>query len=75
MVQLAHGRDWSLGPKRRPIRTAIGQLSKAADTLRLLRLNWVGAAAQIELDCDRAIKLMALETDLRRACLASKRPA
>ena len=81
MVQVAHGRDWGLGPKGRRIRTAIRQLSKAPETLRFLRLNWVGHAAQIELDCgppgppsqglgSAPINLGLLENHLHRVCLA-----
>ena len=78
MVEVAAKRDSSLGPKGRHIRAAIRQLSKAPETLHFLRLNWVGYAAQIELDHglfppglgSTPINLGLLETDLRRACLA-----
>lgn len=73
MVRTAQGRDWGLDAvKRRRIGAAIHRLSKAADTLDVLRLNWVGVAAQQELQCDPRgpINLMHLQKDLRRACQA-----
>ena len=78
MVESEAKREASLGPKGRSIRKAIQELSKAPETLRFLRLNWVGQAAQIQLDCGESvpglgstqIKLEVLEQHLRRACLA-----
>ena len=73
-VRVVSGSGSSLGRKRRTMDAAIHRLSEAADTLNLLRLNWVGVAAQIELDFDvRPFKLMQLEDDLRRASAALRK--